>query len=190
MQEEDVRALQHIAADVGAHTYLLDSLIRSNDAHKHFLFDYCSAGLTRRAKVLMIGLSFKASSDDLRESPNIDIARKFLQAGYALSIYDPHVEPSRLLGQNLGYAYSNLPMLETLLVSKQQMESAAYDLVVDTRGWAGRFAPDAARIVDVNTLSVAAAAIPALSQPSPFAFEPISGARALGADNSSAPMNA
>ena len=203
---KDVRALQHIAADVGANTYLLDSLIRSNDAHKHFLFDYCSAGLRRQAKVLMIGLSFKANSDDLRESPNIDIARKFLHAGYALSIYDPHVEPSRLLGQNLGYAYSNLPVLERLLISRQQMESTTYDLIVDTRGWAGRFALKAERVVDVNTLSKVSCAGLALTQPltqpSPFAPEPLSVPLsvplgvplsvpgALSADNTFAPLNA
>ena len=167
---KDVRALQCIAADTGAHTYLLDSLIRSNDAHKHFLFDHCAAGLPRGAKVLMIGLSFKANSDDLRESPNIDIARKFLQAGYSLSIYDPHVEPSRLLGQNLGYAFSTLPMLERLLVSKQQMESTSYDLIVDTRGWASKFVLKADRVVDVNVLS--AASFPGNTVPmSPLAFE-------------------
>ncbi len=149
---KDVRALQHIAADVGAHTHMVDSLLRSNEAHKHFLFENCSKNLEPQAKVLMIGLSFKANSDDLRESPNIDLARKFLQAGYQLSIYDPHIQSSKLLGQNLGYAFSNLPSLRKLLVSREDMESSAYDLIVDTRGWAKRFSLTSTRVVDVNAL--------------------------------------
>jgi GDP-mannose 6-dehydrogenase len=46
-------------------------------------------GLKPGAKVLMVGLAFKSDTDDLRESPNIDLARKLIQGGYALSIYDP-----------------------------------------------------------------------------------------------------
>jgi GDP-mannose 6-dehydrogenase len=150
---KDVRALQYIASDVGANTQLVDALIRSNEAHKHFLFDTCTRDLKSGAKVLMIGLSFKAHSDDLRESPNIDLARKFLQGGYALSVFDPDVVPAKLLGQNLGYAFSNLPALSKLLISQEEMEAGDFDLVVDTRGWAGKFSLNGARVIDVNALS-------------------------------------
>ncbi len=70
------------------------------------------------AKVLMLGLAFKSNTDDLRESPNIDLARKLIQQGYALSIYDPSLKPEHLVGQNLGYAFSHLPKLPDLLVSR------------------------------------------------------------------------
>ncbi len=100
----------------------------------------------------MIGLAFKANSDDLRESPNIDLARKLLHLGYSLSIFDPHVEPARLLGQNLGYAFSNLPALRKLLISEQTMQANEYDLVIDTRGWAGKYNIKSARTVDINAL--------------------------------------
>ena len=77
---KDVRALQYIASDVGAHTHLVDSLLRSNDAHKNFLFENCLKAVPAGGRVLMLGLAFKENSDDLRESPNIDLARKFLQS--------------------------------------------------------------------------------------------------------------
>lgn len=150
---KDVRALQYIASDVGAHTYLVDSLLRSNDAHKNFLFESCLKVLPTGGHVLMLGLSFKEDSDDLRESPNIDLARKFLQSHIDLSIYDPQVEPSKLLGQNLGYAFSSLPALRKLLVSKSIAESGSFDLVVDTRGWAKTMALRTRRVINVNTLS-------------------------------------
>lgn len=150
---KDVRALQHIAGDVGANTHLIDALVRSNEAHKHFLFEAAVKDLAPNSRVLMLGLSFKAESDDLRESPNIDLARKFLQANFKLSIYDPHVKPAKLVGQNLGYAYSNLPTFQTLLISREAIESEVFDLVVDTRGWARTLSLRAKRIFDANTLN-------------------------------------
>lgn len=149
---KDVRALQQISADVGAHTHLIDSLLRTNEAHKHFLFELCVRELSARAKVLLMGLAFKANSDDLRESPNIDLARKLLHRKVDLSIFDPYVEPARLLGQNLGYAYANLPQIRKLLISREKMESTSYDLVVDTRNCAGQYRVQAARILDLSRL--------------------------------------
>lgn len=150
---KDVRALQYISSDVGAGTHLVDSLIRSNEAHKHYLFEYCTEGLDAEAKVLMLGVAFKDNSDDLRESPNVDLARKLLGAGYQLSIYDPQVKPAGLLGQNLGYAFTNLPALRDLLVDREEALSVKYDLVIDTRGKAGSLALQAERIVNISTLA-------------------------------------
>ena len=150
---KDVRALQYIASDIGAHTHLVDALLRSNDAHKNFLFENCVKSVPPGGHALMLGLAFKEDSDDLRESPNIDLARKFLQSHIDLSIYDPHVEPSKLLGQNLGYAFSNLPALRKLLVPKSIAESTPFDLVIDTRGWARNMSLRTRRVIDVNTLS-------------------------------------
>lgn len=120
---KDVRALAHIAADTGTNLPLVDSLIRSNEAHKHRLFEYAAEGLEPGARVLMVGLSFKAGTDDLRESPNVDLARKFLTAGFQLEIYDPAIRADMLVGANLGYAYSQLPELERLLIDKDRAQS-------------------------------------------------------------------
>lgn len=127
---KDVRALQHIATDLGAHTHLLDSLIRSNEAHKNFQFDAIARSLAPGARILMVGLAFKADTDDLRESPNVDLARKLLQAGFALSVYDPALDPTKLTGQNLGYAYTNLPTIDALLVDRATAEGNSWDLVI------------------------------------------------------------
>lgn len=127
---KDVRAFQRIAADCGANTHLVDSLLRSNDAHKRQLFEYASAGLPTGARILLAGLAFKAHTDDLRESPNVDLARMLLHAGYNLSIYDPAVNAAKLVGANLGYAFSQIPQLERLLVSKEEAESAQFDRVI------------------------------------------------------------
>jgi GDP-mannose 6-dehydrogenase len=129
---KDVRALQYIGADTGSNLHLVDSLIRSNEAHKHALFEYASDGLKPGAKILMAGLAFKAGTDDLRESPNVDLARKLLGAGYVLEIYDPSINADMLVGANLGYAYSQLPSLEKLLISKEAADKGSYDRVIAT----------------------------------------------------------
>lgn len=149
---KDVRALQYIAADVGAHTILIDSLLRSNDSHKYFLFEYATRDLAPGSRVLLTGLSFKASSDDLRESANIDLARKLLEAGYRLSVYDPNLVPSKLMGQNLGYAYSQLPILNQLLVSREVAESQIWDLAIDSVGTLAALNVRAGRTVSTNRL--------------------------------------
>jgi len=133
---KDVRALEHLASELGTHAYLVGSLLRSNEIHKRFIFEQCTKELRRNAKILMLGLSFKANSDDLRESPNMDLARRLIHEGYCLSIYDPDVDPLKLMGHNLGYAFSGLPSLAKLFVKEEEIKITKYDLVVDNRDWA------------------------------------------------------
>lgn len=149
---KDVRALQYVAADVGANTHLIDSLLRSNEAHKHFQVSRLAAGLAPGSRVLLVGLAFKAETDDLRESPAVDIARKLLEAGFELDIYDPYVTPDQLVGQNLGYAYAFLPRIDTLLVDKTTAEATDYALVVATSRLIGELNPRSANIVDVSII--------------------------------------
>lgn len=150
---KDVRALQYISGDVGATTPLVDSLLRSNDQHKHRLYEYTIEGLQPGAKVLMAGLAFKAGTDDLRESPNVDLARKLLAAGFALDIYDPAIEADKLVGANLGYAYSQLPTLERILISKEQAESTDYARVIATNATIQSLTLPNADIRDLGQLS-------------------------------------
>lgn len=129
---KDVRAFQYIAADCGAHTHVVDSLLRSNEAHKYRLYQYAANGLKPGGRVLLVGLAFKANTDDLRESPNIDLARAFLRDGYDLHVFDPAIDATKLVGANLGYAYTQIPTLSKLLVDKATAETTAYDRIVVT----------------------------------------------------------
>lgn len=149
---KDVRALQYIATDIGITIPVIDNVIRSNEAHKHYLFVHATEGLEKGASVLMVGLAFKADSDDLRESPNLDLARKMLQAGYRLSIWDDTLDPSKLVGQNLGYGFTHLPSMETLLISRDVVEASHFDRVVDTNGRSGGLSVKAGDIVRLDRL--------------------------------------
>jgi len=150
---KDLRAFQHIAADTGANLHLVDSLLRSNEAHKHRLFEYATEGLAPGARLLLAGLAFKAGTDDLRESPNVDLARKLLGAGFDLEIFDPAIDAAKLVGANLGYAFSRLPVLERLLVSRAHAEATPYARVIATNATIRALhLPDGADIRNVGTL--------------------------------------
>jgi GDP-mannose 6-dehydrogenase len=129
---KDVRALQHIAGEIGAEAHLVGSLLGSNDAHKRHQFAMAMQGLRADAKILLVGLSFKADTDDLRESPAVDLARKLIDAGYELNIYDPALKMENLVGQNLSYAFALLPGIEGLLVDMSTAEGEKYDRVIAT----------------------------------------------------------
>lgn len=110
-------------------------------------------GLEPGGSVLLVGLAFKADSDDLRESPKIDLARRLLRNGYVLAIHDPWVSPNQLLGANLGYAYANLPGLPELLISAEEAAARRFDVAVDASGLAGRLRLRASRVVDIHALA-------------------------------------
>jgi GDP-mannose 6-dehydrogenase len=150
---KDVRALQYIGVDSGSNMPLVESLIRSNEAHKHRMYEYAVEGLEPGAKVLLAGLAFKAGTDDLRESPNVDLARKLLASGFDLDIYDPGVDAEKLMGTNLGYAFSKLPSIEALLVDKATAQSAPYARVIATNATVQDLdLPDAAELRDLGSL--------------------------------------
>jgi GDP-mannose 6-dehydrogenase len=149
---KDVRALQHIAGDVGVGASLIESLLRSNEAHKHFIYHHCTRDLEMGASVLVCGLAFKANSDDLRESPHVDLVGKLVKSGYRVRVFDPDVAPSRMMGQNLGYAYVHLPDISQLLVDKAEAEETAFDLIIDTNGCGRTLNHPNTRRIDVNYL--------------------------------------
>jgi GDP-mannose 6-dehydrogenase len=160
---KDVRALQNIVADCGINAPLIDSLLRSNDAHKYCLFQLATRGLRPGASVLLVGLAFKAGTDDLRESPNVDLARNLLRERYRLSIFDPAVDAEKLVGANLGYAWSWLPQFASLLVKKEEAESRPYDRVIFANRTARLLSfPLVQSIVDISSLGDAADRLPAV----------------------------
>lgn len=113
---KDVRALTRYAQQHAIETNLLGSLLPSNGAHLKRAFDAVQE--TRQKMVGLVGLSFKAGTDDLRESPQVILAEQLLGRGFDLRIYDPGVMIPRLRGTNLAYVDQHLPHLAALLVEE------------------------------------------------------------------------
>jgi len=69
-----------------------------------------------KRRVGLLGLSFKAGTDDLRESPLVELAERLFGKGYDLRIYDAHVDLAELRGANRDFVLNRLPHLARLLV--------------------------------------------------------------------------
>ena len=111
----------------------MSNVIKSNEAHKSYLAGRVMDRLQPGGKVLLIGLTFKAETDDLRESPLIDLAESLVGKGYDLKIYDPDLKNRELVGANLAFVQQRLPHLSRLLV--EDIEAAGdVSLVVVGKG--------------------------------------------------------
>ena len=112
---KDVRALTYRAGALDVEAPLLNSLMRSNESQVQKAFDIIS-GHDKR-KVALLGLSFKAGTDDLRESPLVELAEMLIGKGFDLKIYDSNVEYARVHGANKDYIESKIPHVSSLLDS-------------------------------------------------------------------------
>ena len=106
---KDLRAVTERARKVDLQLPLLEAALTSNSAHFERGFRLVDDGTTRGVAVL--GLSFKASTDDLRESPAVALAERLLGRGHRLAIYDPDVHPELLRGANRVFIEERLPHL-------------------------------------------------------------------------------
>jgi GDP-mannose 6-dehydrogenase len=112
---KDLRGLVYAARRADVSVPILEHILPSNDEHLRRAFDLVAA--TGRRKIGLFGLSFKPGTDDLRESPLVELAERLLGKGYELRIYDANVTLSRLMGANREYIDSRLPHLGDLLSS-------------------------------------------------------------------------
>lgn len=111
---KDLRALNALTRRNGLDLPLLGSVLNSNTAHIEAALALVLARTSR--SIALLGLSFKAGTDDLRESPIVDLAERLLGKGYALRIYDSNVSPNELVGANRTYVDEHLPHLGALMV--------------------------------------------------------------------------
>jgi GDP-mannose 6-dehydrogenase len=131
---KDVRAFSSLATRCHVQTPIVDAILRSNDAHKSYCFTKVTQGLQPGAKLLVNGLSFKKNTDDLRESPFVDLVEHLIEAGYDVMVHDPNVTVGTLIGQNLTFAFQSLPDLKRILLDLPAVESMSFDRLVDVRG--------------------------------------------------------
>jgi GDP-mannose 6-dehydrogenase len=110
---KDVRALQYRAKEVDVEMPVISSILPSNKLQIEQAFTQVMD--TGKKNIGLLGFSFKAGTDDLRESPIVILAEALLGKGCTLRIYDRNVSLARLVGANKDYIDRQIPHLSSLL---------------------------------------------------------------------------
>jgi GDP-mannose 6-dehydrogenase len=110
---KDVRAMQYRAKEVDLDMPVIQAILGSNQLQIQHAIDQVID--TGKKRVGLLGFSFKAGTDDLRESPIVILAEALLGKGYELRIYDRNVSIARLVGANKDYINTQIPHLSSLL---------------------------------------------------------------------------
>jgi GDP-mannose 6-dehydrogenase len=136
---KDVRALLHKAKTLDLTLPILASILPSNQLQiERGIQAVVEKG---RRKVGILGFSFKAGTDDLRESPIVELAERLIGKGFELAIHDPGVILARIHGSNRAFLEEHLPHISRLLFDDLEAALAAADVVVIGHG-DGRFRRD------------------------------------------------
>ena len=125
---KDLRSLLHLARMNGADLPLLAGTLATNELVISEAVDRVVGSDGRT--VALLGLSFKMDTDDLRESPNVELAERLIGKGFGVRIYDPVVNPARLVGANRRHVESKLPHLRRLLTHKPTEALQGADVAV------------------------------------------------------------
>ena len=110
---KDVRALMHTARKHDLELPVLANVLVSNEMQVRRVVDNILA--VGRRKISIFGLAFKSGTDDLRESPMVELAERLIGKGYDVRIYDTNVALSKLLGANRSYLEERLPHISQWL---------------------------------------------------------------------------
>ena len=111
---KDVRALTYKSRSLDLNTPILNAIIPSNECQiEKGLSMITSKG---NKKVGILGFSFKAGTDDLRESPLVEVIERLIGKGYDIRLYDKNVKIASLVGANKDYILNAIPHISNLMV--------------------------------------------------------------------------
>jgi len=125
---KDLRALNHEALTMDLELPLLRSLLESNKLQIAKIVRKLTEFKGR--KLGFLGLSFKGGTDDLRESPIVEVIESMLGKGFSVRIYDRHVSMARLMGANKEYIEKEIPHIASLMCDSIEELMKSCDLVV------------------------------------------------------------
>jgi GDP-mannose 6-dehydrogenase len=125
---KDLRALLYASRKHDVELPVLSAILPSNQVHIGRALELVNG--TGKRRVGLLGLSFKAGTDDLRESPYVGLAETLLGKGYDVKIYDDDVSLSRLVGRNLEYITAVLPHVARLFTSDLDAMIAQSDVLI------------------------------------------------------------
>ena len=125
---KDLKGLQTLAHDLYIDVPVIDSINKTNDLQIQraikLIYKYWDK------KLGFLGLSFKAGTDDLRNSPTVSIIEALVGKGCDIVIYDKNINMAMLTGTNKEYIDSRIPHLSSLLVSDPEKLIGDCDIIV------------------------------------------------------------
>jgi GDP-mannose 6-dehydrogenase len=127
---KDLGAMLAVAREAGVQVPVLGGTRESNAVHAAWLAQAVQARQAPPGPVLLIGLSFKAGTDDLRNSPLLALAEALLETGYDLRVFDPDLDPERLVGVNFALAAEHQEVLRARLTRDLAAAVAGVELVI------------------------------------------------------------
>jgi GDP-mannose 6-dehydrogenase len=125
---KDVRALVCHSKRLDLSLPVLESILPSNDLQIRHAFELIRQTGSRRIGAL--GFSFKAGTDDLRESPMVELIEMLIGKGYQVNLYDHNVLLSRLHGANRAYIEREIPHIATLMRASAEEVVAESEVIV------------------------------------------------------------
>jgi GDP-mannose 6-dehydrogenase len=129
---KDVRALLHRAKEQDVESPILAAVLESN--RHHFLRAVSLVERSGLRRVGILGLSFKAGTDDVRESPTLALIETLLGRGYEVVIYDEKVDPDRLVGENKASLERDLPHIAGHMASSVEEVLERSEVIVVANG--------------------------------------------------------
>lgn len=127
---KDTKALRTLAHDLYIDVPVINAIDPSNEQQKKNALDIIESKGKR--KIGILGLSFKAGTDDLRCSPIVDVAEALLGKGYEIHVYDKNVRVSQLTGTNADFIAAKLPHLHEMISDNLDAVAQECDVLVIT----------------------------------------------------------
>jgi GDP-mannose 6-dehydrogenase len=127
---KDLRALVFRASRLDLKVPLLEAVLPSNESH---LKRSIEAAMELPGKLGIFGLAFKENTDDLRESPVVNLIEHLLGKGRELRIFDPHIQLDRIFGSNKNFILTAVPHIGRLLLPDLESMLDWADQVVITQ---------------------------------------------------------
>lgn len=125
---KDLKGLQTLAHDLYVKVPLIESIDQTNTIQIQRAVSLLSKFFGKRIAIL--GLSFKAGTDDLRNSPSVELVETLIGKGFDISIYDSNIQIAKLTGKNKDYIESRIPHLSKLLVDNLDYVLEKSDVLV------------------------------------------------------------
>jgi len=125
---KDLGAITYKAKELDVDVPVLLSVLQSNHLQIERALEMVLRANTRR--IGLLGLSFKAGTDDLRESPIVSLAESLISKGMQLAIYDRQVSLAHLLGANKEYIERQIPHISQLMRSSLKEVLDASDVLI------------------------------------------------------------